>query len=180
MIDLVKDCDLYIYQARVSKQPPKAWRSKVRHTGEPEPGHPRIWMLGDSMHAMLPNRGMGGNTAMCDTATALPLLSRLASLSVSGTLTHNDISKACDEYEAEMIPRAFAWVRKSGGSNIVVSLFIHMKVPELTPKPIDAGTFVGRILFKLAAVALSLAYYWYAVSGIFVSHSFVDDAPELR
>lgn len=56
MIDLVKGCDLYVYQGRVSSQPPRNWRTKVRSEGEPERGHHRVWFIGDAMHAMLPNR----------------------------------------------------------------------------------------------------------------------------
>ena len=58
---------------------------------------------------------------MSDTASALPLLVRLSHLSASPTGTSpRDITEACEEYEAEMIPRAFEWVKKSGGVHIVV------------------------------------------------------------
>jgi hypothetical protein len=64
---------------------------------------------------------MGGNTAMSDTATALPLLVRLSHVKLSPSgISLRDIVDACEQYEAEMIPRAFEWVRKSGGASIVV------------------------------------------------------------
>lgn len=59
---------------------------------------------------------------MCDTATALPLLVRLSHLALpQGGVANSDVSKACEEYEAEMMPRAFEWVKKSGGAQIAVS-----------------------------------------------------------
>lgn len=65
---------------------------------------------------------MGGNQAMQDAATALPLIERLAALAKSGVRpTTEDISRACREYEDEMIPRSFSWVQKSGGRTVVVS-----------------------------------------------------------
>lgn len=67
--------------------------------------------------------GMGGNTALCDTATALPLLVRLSTMASSnGSVDPRDVRQACKEYEGEMIPRAFEWVQKSGGGNMVVSV----------------------------------------------------------
>lgn len=58
---------------------------------------------------------------MCDTATALPLLARLSNLASShGRADGTEIARACAEYEAEMMPRAFEWVRKSGGAQVVV------------------------------------------------------------
>lgn len=85
--------------------------------------------MGDAMHAMLPNRGMGGNQSMRDTATALPLLQRLAEIKdAAGEISENAIASACKEFEDEMIPRGMEWVQKSGGSKIVVravKLYIH-------------------------------------------------------
>lgn len=71
------------------------------------------------------HRGMGGNTAMCDTATALPLLVRLSGMaSLDGRVDSSEVKQACKEYEKEVIPRAFEWVQKSGGGNMVVSYAI--------------------------------------------------------
>lgn len=64
---------------------------------------------------------MGGNQSMRDIATALPQLKRLAEVAKSGNpLSEKLLTEACSEYENEMIPRAFEWVKKSGGSTIVV------------------------------------------------------------
>ena len=82
------------------------------------------------------NRGMGGNQAMRDAATALPILVGLASQASSGQhLSTQSIKEACKEYEDEMIPRAFSWVRKSGGSNLMVRSYnkaARRKPPSLT------------------------------------------------
>lgn len=65
--------------------------------------------------------GMGGNTALRDTATALDLLRRLSSSAgASRRVQKVAIDQACEEFEAEMIPRAFKWVKKSGGATVVV------------------------------------------------------------
>jgi hypothetical protein len=64
---------------------------------------------------------MGGNQSMRDAATALPLLQQLNEERLSGHVVKtDDISRACKMLEDEMIPRAFSWVRKSGGFNITV------------------------------------------------------------
>lgn len=75
---------------------------------DPSRGHPRVWVLGNAVHPMLPNRGMGSNQAMLDTAMILPLLKQLQeSAKTTGVVRKSDISKACAEYEKEIIPRAF-------------------------------------------------------------------------
>jgi hypothetical protein len=77
------------------------------------------------------NRGMGGNQAMRDVATALPLLQKLAQIkAISGELSQATVTKTCQEYEDEMIPRAFEWVQKSGGMSIVVSPPFLCQVPN--------------------------------------------------
>jgi hypothetical protein len=73
---------------------------------------------------------MGGNTALNDTATALPMLTRLASLaSSSGKVDDAAVVQACREYEDEMMPRAFGWVKASGGANMVVSV-VSVKIDQ--------------------------------------------------
>jgi hypothetical protein len=50
------------------------------------------------------------------------MLTRLAAFSSSrGTVDDTIIIQACNEYEDEMMPRAFRWVKASGGANMVVS-----------------------------------------------------------
>lgn len=58
---------------------------------------------------------------MRDVATVLPLLSKLSDImEASSSVSTGTVAELCNEYEAEMIPRAFEWVQKSGGSKIVV------------------------------------------------------------
>ncbi|KAL3480489.1 FAD/NAD(P)-binding domain-containing protein [Aspergillus californicus] len=165
IIDIVKGADIYIYQARASERPSKDWRRKAQ-THDGDRGHPRVWLLGDAMHAMLPTRGMGGNQAMQDAATALPLISRLAASSKPEIRpTTQDISRACQEYEDEMIPRSFAWVQKSGGRTVV---------------PLDGSRFWGRVAFFFFAQVLRVASLYKIIVGHFWKESVEDDAPELR
>ncbi|KAF2851803.1 FAD/NAD(P)-binding domain-containing protein [Plenodomus tracheiphilus IPT5] len=104
---------------RASTPLPKNWRSQIQaraHT--PEEGHPRVWLLGDAVHAMQPNRGQGGNQAMCDTAEMLPELLRLNDIALSNKrTTTQDVTGACRVYEDKMFDRAFPWVKKSGGTS---------------------------------------------------------------
>lgn len=61
---------------------------------------------------------------MSDCADILPRILELHSLTTENpdhALTESQLNKACREYEAAMIPRAFTWVRKSGGSKVPVS-----------------------------------------------------------
>jgi len=58
---------------------------------------------------------------MRDVATVLPLLKRLDDrANATGSVPNEMVVEACMEYEAEMIPRAFEWVQKSGGSTLCV------------------------------------------------------------
>ncbi|KAL4868251.1 hypothetical protein BDV12DRAFT_197473 [Aspergillus spectabilis] len=66
--------DLYVFQPLASTRPPLNWRSKAQKADNPTISHPRVWFLGYSMHAMLPNRGMGGNKAMLGASYVLLLL----------------------------------------------------------------------------------------------------------
>lgn len=55
VINLLKDTDMHIYRPRASTRPSKDWRRQVQAQGEGK-GHPRVWLMGDAVHAMLPNR----------------------------------------------------------------------------------------------------------------------------
>ncbi|KAK0109974.1 hypothetical protein ONS95_002641 [Cadophora gregata] len=166
ILNLVKGSDIYLYRARVSKRPAKDWRAKVRSEEFPERGHPRVWLMGDAMHAMLPTRGMGGNQSMRDAATILPLLVRLHTEAESNKGTSVEaIAAACREYEDEMIPRTFEWVAKSGGSNLM---------------PIDTSTLLGMVFMFIAAQVMNLAYVWYSVRDLISKKKIMDDAPELK
>lgn len=66
---------------------------------------------------------MGANQSMYDAVTMLPLLCKLNDAAKSrGNVSLSLIEEAVHEYEAEMIPRSFEWVKKSGGDNFVVSI----------------------------------------------------------
>lgn len=124
---------------------------------------------------------------MRDAATALPILVRLASQATSSGqhLSTQSIKEACKEYEDEMIPRAFSWVRKSGGSNLMVRSYnkaVRRKPPSLTnfSQPVDSSTLIGRLFFALAGVTLQVAALWYKLSALLGGGTHVDDAPELQ
>ncbi|KAF4823678.1 FAD-dependent monooxygenase SAT7 [Colletotrichum siamense] len=103
---------------RASNRLPKAWRKNVKKTTGDE-GHPRVWLVGDAVHAMQPNRGMGGNQAFHDCADALPRILELKEKAQSGERpSSEDVSTACNRYESAMIDRAFPWVTKSGGTSV--------------------------------------------------------------
>jgi hypothetical protein len=112
------DTDMLATQLRASTQPKPDWRRRAQQEGS-EKGHPRVWVVGDAMHAMQPNRGQGGNQALADCADLLPQLLHLNSLANISLAhpTYEDVALACEKYETAMIPRAFSWVRKSGGTS---------------------------------------------------------------
>lgn len=59
---------------------------------------------------------------MYDAGKMLPFLTGLASqYSGKNGVSTEAMAKAVIQYESEMIPRAFDWVRKSGGDNFIVS-----------------------------------------------------------
>lgn len=63
---------------------------------------------------------------MSDCADILPRILELHSLVTKHpyhALTKSELSRGCGEYEAAMVPRAFTWVRKSGGSKVPVIAF---------------------------------------------------------
>ncbi|KAJ5324945.1 hypothetical protein N7476_003545 [Penicillium atrosanguineum] len=115
--------DIYITPLRASTKPTEDWRVRLQKKiqgGKQEEGHHRVWLLGDAVHAMQPNRGMGGNQAMHDCADILPYLLELNSTAASGRPpTGEEISSACAKYESTMIERAFTWVSKSGGTSML-------------------------------------------------------------
>ncbi|KAK1461551.1 hypothetical protein CMEL01_14505 [Colletotrichum melonis] len=110
-----------VARMRASNRLAKTWRNNVKRATGDE-GHPRIWLIGDAMHAMQPNRGMGGNQALHDCADALSHILALKEKADSGVQpSTQDISVACSQYERRVIDRAFTWVRKSGGTSVPVN-----------------------------------------------------------
>ncbi|PPJ51339.1 hypothetical protein CBER1_08614 [Cercospora berteroae] len=55
-INAVKGEDIYCFTPRESSEPVLNWRDQVANPEIPERGHPRVWLLGDAMHAVLPGR----------------------------------------------------------------------------------------------------------------------------
>lgn len=97
---------------------PIDWRDNLWATSkspsDPRIAHPRVWLVGDSIHAMLPYRGMGANQAIYDTADALgPLLELARKKKAGGSVTDSEVRRQVAIYENAMIPRAFHWVKQS-------------------------------------------------------------------
>ncbi|KAM0550351.1 hypothetical protein ACHAO7_005480 [Fusarium culmorum] len=108
IIEVVRGQEIHTFRPRAAVRPSLDWRKNVRSPQEPLRGHPRVWLMGDAMHAMMPNRGMGGNQAMLDTKVIVPFLERLNYLAKkTGSVSEEAIGVACDEYEREMIPCSF-------------------------------------------------------------------------
>lgn len=54
-----KSSGIYVTALRASTKPDRNWRSSLRGAnrgGKSEKGHARVWLLGDAVHAMQPNR----------------------------------------------------------------------------------------------------------------------------
>ncbi|KAJ7880369.1 hypothetical protein B0H14DRAFT_1574287 [Mycena olivaceomarginata] len=165
-IELFSGQDVYAFWPRVGSRPSMNWRESVRAPDDPVRGHPRVWLLGDAVHPMLPSRGMGGNQAMRDAADMLPILVELAEkYKSSAPPGEPEIKDACRRYEQAMIPRAFEWVSKSGGRK---------------PVFIDTARRLDRLILALVAwVALPLARLGYFLFSGIIHFSRMEDAPEL-
>ncbi|KAF1936127.1 FAD/NAD(P)-binding domain-containing protein [Clathrospora elynae] len=141
--------DMLVTQLRASTQPKANWRTRAQRAGNDE-GHPRVWVMGDAIHAMQPNRGQGGNQALADCADMLPQLLHLNSLASIGPAhpTFEEIKTACDKYEGAMISRAFLWVKKSGGVSF--------------PR-INLDGFLGIIVRLVATLVIPLLKLYYSL-----------------
>ncbi|KAG7045588.1 FAD/NAD(P)-binding domain-containing protein, partial [Colletotrichum scovillei] len=135
---------------RASNKLPKSWRENARSRNDSSKatGHPRVWLMGDAIHAMQPNRGMGGNQAMLDCADILPELLKLSTIAKSQPLATEQVQIMGDLYEHRMIGRAFSWVTKSGGTT----------VPYWDLDGI-LGTFI-RVLGMCILPLISFLYTW--------------------
>lgn len=124
LVDAVDDQALLTTPTRYSKSDtPVDWRQKllVQHRTKPDRciANPRVWLIGDSIHPMLPSRGMGANNAIHDTADALgPLLELARMKDLHNSLTDDEVSAQLAIYEEAMIPRAFSWVKKSSSQQV--------------------------------------------------------------
>ncbi|KAK1675954.1 hypothetical protein BDP55DRAFT_662793 [Colletotrichum godetiae] len=147
IIGVFRGQEMYSGVPRVSSRPSMNWRKSFASASDKRLGNPHIWLIGDSMHSMFPSRGMGGNQAMRDTADALPLLVRLAETARTAEgLNEDDISKACEAYEETIIPRAFEWVKRSGGKN---------------PMIIDTSRFTDRTVLYILSWAVTARRVWH-------------------
>ncbi|KAF5554110.1 FAD binding domain-containing protein [Fusarium phyllophilum] len=167
IMDLIKGSDFYAFTPRVGTEPSIDWRATIKNSQDEALGHPRVWLMGDAIHPMLPSRGMGGNQALRDTATLLPLLVELSQASESGKPPTTDtVAKRLRSYETEMIPRAFGWVKKSGGTSVV---------------PFDSDRFYVRLGFLFVVAPLLIISNWVTkVLGFVRTKDVVDDAPEFK
>ncbi|KAK1532126.1 uncharacterized protein CCOS01_04109 [Colletotrichum costaricense] len=146
IIGVFRGQEMYYGAPRVSSRPSTNWRKLVTSADDKRLGNPHIWLIGDSIHSMFPSRGMGGNQAMRDTADALPLLVRLAETAkTTEGLKEADIIQACDRYEGAVIPRAFEWVKRSGGKN---------------PMTIDTSRVTDRIMLYILSYAMRTRRLW--------------------
>ncbi|KAH6842261.1 hypothetical protein B0I37DRAFT_407360 [Chaetomium sp. MPI-CAGE-AT-0009] len=155
--------DIHVFQARVSTEPAKNWRSVVKKKAEPELGHPQVWLLGDAIHPMLPARGMGGNQAMCDTADLLPQLVKLDTTTRDRRLTEEDYVEALGTYEGSMLPRAFGWVKESS---------------RTSDRLVEPTGLTGKLMFFFAARVLDVLYL-FNLARTMLGFKPVDDAVEL-
>ncbi|KAL1887285.1 hypothetical protein Sste5346_010316 [Sporothrix stenoceras] len=157
--------NVQVFQHHTSQQPAANWRSTAKASQNTlEAGNEHVWLLGDAIHAMTPGRGMGGNQAMCDTADILPQIVQLAEKSKTQQLKDKDYQVAVAAFEKAMFPRAFDWVRKSGGTD--------------DKSGVDASTLFGRVTLFIMARVLDAAYV-YGMACKILGYGPQDDAPEL-
>ncbi|KAK6859481.1 hypothetical protein PG995_003117 [Apiospora arundinis] len=136
--------------------------SKEKLSLDPRIAHPRVWFVGDSIHAMLPYRGMGANQALHDTADALgPLLELAREKKAEGSVADEEVRRQVAVYENAMIPRAFNWVKQSAAQGLP-----------------DLDSFKGKIILVFVRAAL------HVVGGVMSVLKMCgwepkDDAPEL-
>ncbi|KAF1812565.1 FAD/NAD(P)-binding domain-containing protein [Eremomyces bilateralis CBS 781.70] len=166
IVNVVSEDDIYIVKPRVSTPISLGWRKKAKAAspGNFEVGHPQVWLLGDAIHPMLPSRGMGANQALHDCADALEPLLQLAELKSTRALEYEDYERAVTDYEDKMVPRAFEWVKKSGGTS------------QSFP---DTDSVCGKLFLYFMAAALNVGGAFTTISKA-VGWSKEYDAPELR
>ena len=119
---------------------------------------------------MLPNRGMGGNMAMFDTAMAMPFICRLHEIAkVSRRASTLSCAAACREFEAEMIPRAFRWVEDSSGLKTTVSPVksIVCERKLIFSHPFDTNKFFGKLFAFILNLSADLEELWAYVTALF-------------
>ncbi|XP_014553256.1 hypothetical protein COCVIDRAFT_40734 [Bipolaris victoriae FI3] len=113
LVDVLEEDAIQSYPVRSAQPTSVNWRQELQ-SKDKSLGSSRVWLIGDSIHPMLPSRGMGANQAIHDTADALGPLLDLARLKAAGNrLKDDDVTAQLAVYEKAMIPCAFDWVKKS-------------------------------------------------------------------
>ncbi|KAF5253486.1 hypothetical protein FANTH_1557 [Fusarium anthophilum] len=167
LVDAVDDEAIMTTPWRYAKNDtPIDWRrqllSKSENNSDSSIANPRVWLIGDSIHPMLPSRGMGANNAIHDTADALGPLLELAKLkNANGSVTDEQAGDQLAVYENSMMPRAFEWVKKSSNQQLP-------DLDSLTGRGIIIGLRV--MLFVVSGVVRCLRMFGWEPK---------DDAPEL-
>ncbi|EXK24123.1 hypothetical protein FOMG_19139 [Fusarium oxysporum f. sp. melonis 26406] len=159
LVDALEDDAMMTTPWRYAKSDtPFDWRQRLlsqkKNKGNLDIANPRVWLMGDSIHPMLPSRGMGANTAIHDTADALgPLLELAEVKSKQGNVTDDQVV---------MMPRAFEWVKKSA----------NQQLPDLDSL-IGRGIIIGlrMMLFVVGGFIKALRLFGWEPK---------DDAPELQ
>lgn len=102
----------------------------------------RVTLLGDAVHSMPPTAGAGANTALVDAAV-------LARELVAADRGERDVLAALERYEAEMVPRAFGFVRRADQN-------LKMAV---SANPVGRALFTGalRLVSRIGPVRRRMA-----------------------
>ncbi|OJJ78982.1 uncharacterized protein ASPGLDRAFT_53170 [Aspergillus glaucus CBS 516.65] len=141
--------DIFVSPLRASTKPSPRWRSMLKNSVEPFRGHPRVWLMGDAIHAMQANRGQGANQALHDCAEILPELLSLHEEAKTGVPPSTDqVREACTRYEDQMAERAFTWVKKSGGASIAT---------------LDMDGFVGKFVYYVGRIVIPIWSFLYNI-----------------
>ncbi|PVH90651.1 FAD/NAD(P)-binding domain-containing protein [Periconia macrospinosa] len=152
LIDAIELDALQAVPLRQAKDTPVDWRRRTRadkvHASNPEIAHPRVWLIGDSFHPMLPTRGMGANNAIRDTADILgPLVELALQKKARGQVTDEEARAQLAVYENAMIPRAMGWVKTSAQQDL----------PDLDTIQGRIITFGVRLLLSMVSVVMQVA-----------------------